>query len=74
MRQSRKYLVWRLSHLYDSLVAARLIVWFDDERDTAVIALLAGDKAQLGDLFYSTVGTRADQIIDQWKAERGRNR
>ncbi|MCL2423796.1 MAG: hypothetical protein FWD11_07910 [Micrococcales bacterium] len=70
VRQSRKYLLWRLSHPHDALVAARLIVWFDDETDTAVIALFAGDKAQMGDLFYDSVGTRGDQIVDLWKAEK----
>ncbi|WP_225037999.1 hypothetical protein [Mycobacterium canetti] len=49
-------------------MAVRLIVWFpDDER--AVIALLAGDKAQIGDVFYDSVGVRADAAIDQWKRE-----
>ncbi|CCK59093.1 Conserved protein of unknown function [Mycobacterium canettii CIPT 140070010] len=68
MRQSKRHPVWRLSHPYDPQVAVRLIVWFpDDER--AVIALLAGDKAQIGDVFYDSVGVRADAAIDQWKRE-----
>lgn len=68
VRQSKRHPVWRLSHPYDPQVAVRLIVWFpDDER--AVIALLAGDKAQIGDVFYDSVGVRADAAIDQWKRE-----
>ncbi|MCL2091088.1 MAG: hypothetical protein FWH11_07710 [Micrococcales bacterium] len=72
VRQSRRYQLWRLSHPYDGLVAARLIVWFDDEHNTAVIALFAGDKARIGDAFYASVGTRGDQVVDLWKAERMR--
>lgn len=34
------------------------------------MALFANNKAQMGDVFYDSVGTRADQIIDQWLRER----
>lgn len=30
------------------------------------MALFAGDKAAMGDVFYDSVGTRADQIIERW--------
>ena len=43
----------------------RIIVWFPAD-DQAVIALFAGDKARIGDVFYGSVGARADAAIDQW--------
>jgi hypothetical protein len=36
-----------------------------------VVALFAGDKATIGNVWYSSVGTRADVLIDQWKREVG---
>lgn len=69
VRQSRRYQVWRLSHPYRPEHAVRTIVWFPDGRH-AVVALFANDKAQMGDVFYDSVGTRADQIIDRWIRER----
>jgi hypothetical protein len=68
VRQSRRYPVWRVSHPYDPDVAIRLICWFPDDQH-AVVALFAGDKARMGDVFYDSVGTRADAAIDQWKKE-----
>jgi hypothetical protein len=35
-----------------------------------VLALFATNKAQMGDLFYETVGERADQAIEEWLRER----
>lgn len=66
VRQSRKYRLWRLSHAFDPEVAVRTICWFDSARDTAVVALLAADKRSMGDVFYDSVGSRADQIIEEW--------
>lgn len=66
VRQSRSYTVWRVSHPYRKGIALRLICWFPPEQDRVVVALLAGDKASMGDVFYDSVGTRADQIIDRW--------
>lgn len=66
VRQSRKYRVWRLSHPFDPRMAVRIICWFDPESDAVVVALFAGDKAAMGDVFYDSVGSRADQAIDQW--------
>ena len=37
-----------------------------------VVALLATDKAKLGDVFYDGVAARADPMIDQWKRDRVR--
>jgi hypothetical protein len=65
VRQSGRHEVWRVSHPYREGFAVRTIVWFPSQ-NTAVIALFANDKARMGDVFYSSVGSRADQIIDQW--------
>jgi hypothetical protein len=71
VRQSRKYRVWRVSHPYRDGIALRLICWYPPETpDTVVVALFAGDKAGMGDVFYDSVGTRADQMIDRWIAEK----
>ena len=69
VRQSRKHVVWRLSHPFDAQMAVRIICWFDDRSKTVVVALFAADKAAMGDVFYDSVGSRADQAIDQWKFE-----
>lgn len=68
VRQSRKFAVWRLSHPFDPDVAVRLICWFPDDQHV-VVALFAGDKARMGDVFYNSVGTRADAAIAQWQRE-----
>lgn len=71
VRQSRNHVVWRISHPYIPGVALRLICWFPpDEKDKVVVALFAGDKASMGDVFYDTVGVRADQAIEQWLNEK----
>lgn len=66
VRQSRRYAVWRVSHPYREGIAIRLIVWFAGD-NRVVVALFAGDKARMGDVFYDSVGTRADAAIDSWK-------
>lgn len=67
VRQSKRYPVWRTSHLYTAGVAVRVICYFPPERvDTVVVTLFAGDKATMGDVFYDSVGNRADALIDQW--------
>lgn len=68
VRQSRKHQVWRVSHPFRPGRAVRLIVWFPDS-ERVVVALFANDKAAMGDVFYDSVGTRADQIIDRWVRE-----
>lgn len=55
-------------------MAVRIICWFDDHSDAVVVALFAADKAPMGDVFYDSVGSRADQAIDQWKFENERKR
>lgn len=65
VRQSRRHQVWRLSHPYVEGIAMRLIVWFPSD-DQVVVALFAADKAHMGDVFYNSVGTRADAAIATW--------
>jgi hypothetical protein len=69
VRQSRKYPVWRLSHPFREGVALRTIVWFAPD-GRVVVTLFSNDKAVMGDVFYDSVGTRADQVIDRWLRER----
>lgn len=69
VRQSRRHRVWRVSHPYREGVAVRLICWFPPDSDTVVIALFAGDKGRIGDVWYDSVGARADAVIDQWLRE-----
>jgi hypothetical protein len=74
VRQSRTHRVWRLSHPFDADTAVRIICWFDPEDDVAVVVLFAADKAAMGDVFYDSVGPRADQEIDKWLREKERKR
>ncbi|MEV7807221.1 hypothetical protein AB0O28_30180 [Microbispora sp. NPDC088329] len=69
VRQSRRYLLWRVSHAYHPEVAVRLICWFPPGSGKVVVALFAAGKARLGDLFYNSVAARADPLIDQWIRE-----
>jgi len=67
VRQFRRFPVWRVAHPFHPGVAMRLIVWFPpEEEDLVVIALFAGNKAQMGDVFYDSVGVRTDGLIEQW--------
>ena len=61
--------VWRTAHPYDPEIAFRLICWFPPDSSTLVVALFAADKARMGDVFYNSVGTRADAAIRQWLNE-----
>lgn len=69
VRQSGIHQVWRVSHPYIPGIAFRLICWFPPHSDDVVITLFAGDKAGIGDVFYDTVGTRADHTINRWLKE-----
>jgi len=64
VRQSGVHQVWRLSHPYEPGIAVRTIVWFSGSK--VVVALLANNKAEMGDVFYNSVGSRADQQIDNY--------
>ena len=68
VRQSRDYEVWRVSHPFREGIAIRLIVWFPPDAPP-VIVLFANDKAQMGDVFYNSVGSRADQVISAYLRE-----
>ena len=70
--QSRKYQLWRVSHPFDPMVAMRTVVWFDPDRKETLLIVLAQDKKHLGNLFYNSIGDRADQIIEEYKRERDR--
>ncbi|HEV2640559.1 MAG TPA: hypothetical protein VGX23_35865 [Actinocrinis sp.] len=74
VRQSKRYRVWRVSHPYHPGTAVRLICWFPPDAQIVVAALFAGDKATIGDVWYSSVSTRADALIDQSKREIGYDR
>lgn len=65
--QSRRHPVWRVAHPFVRGVAIRLIVWFPPHRPgEAVVVLFGADKAQMGDVFYDSVGPRADVAIDRY--------
>lgn len=65
--QARRYPVWRVAHPFVAEAAIRLIVWFPPERPTEVVVVLfAADKAQMGDVFYNSVGSRADAAIESY--------
>ena len=66
VRQSRQNKVWRVSHPYREGIALRLIVWFPPEDGRVVVALFAGEKASMGDVFHDSIGSRADQVIERW--------
>lgn len=70
VRQSRTHRVWRLSHPFDQDMAVRIICWFDPHADVVVVVLFAADKAAMGDIFYDSVGARADQAIENWIFEK----
>jgi hypothetical protein len=70
--QSRQHQVWRTSHPFEEGIAVRLICWFPPKTDEVVVALFAGEKARIGDVWYSTVGRRADLVIEQWLREQAR--
>jgi hypothetical protein len=71
VRQSRRNPVWRVGrvgHPYVPGAAVRLILWFPPERpEDVVVALFANDKAQMGDVFYDSVGSRADVAISRYR-------
>jgi hypothetical protein len=73
VRQSRRHQVWRVSHKFHPDIAARLICWFPPEEKKVVVALFFGNKATIGDIFYNSVGERADIQIDKWIREKGQD-
>jgi len=67
VRQSGRHRVWRVAHPFDVDVAVRLIAWFPPDSGTVVVALFARDTARVGNVWYDSVGTRADVTIGPWK-------
>ena len=68
VRQSGKYQVWRVAHPFIAGAAVRLIVWFPpDHPNEVVVTLFAGDKARMGNVFYKSVGARADAAIESYR-------
>lgn len=68
VRQSGRYPVWRVGHPYTPNIAVRMIVWFPPEQsDEVVVVLFGADKARMGDVFYDSVGTRADAAIGSFR-------
>ncbi|EEN86013.1 hypothetical protein ATN38_02560 [Rhodococcus sp. FH8] len=67
VRQSGQHQVWRTAHPFDPDIAFRLICWFPPDSNTVVVALFAGDKSRIGDVFYNSVGPRADAAVRAWK-------
>jgi len=43
----------------------RVLCWFP-EADTAVVALVGGAKASIGDLWYDSATPRAELAVDHW--------
>ena len=71
VRQARRHDIWRVAHPFDHDVAVRILCWFPDERpDTAVVALVGGDKKVIQNLWYDSATPRAEAIIDQWIRQR----
>ncbi len=66
VRQSNDFEVWRTAHPFDPDIALRLICWFPPDSTTVVVALFAADEAAMGDVFYNSVGSRADAAIRSW--------
>ena len=64
IRQRTRYDLWRLGHPFHPDVCVRLIVHFD--HDTAVVALIGGDKLGVSDQWYDTASRRAEQDLDQY--------
>ena len=64
----------RTSHPYEEGIAVRLICGLQLKADEVVVALFAGERTRIGDVWYSSVGHRADMVISQWQRESVRRR
>ena len=69
VRQAHRHEIWRVAHPYDPEVAVRILCWFPDD-DTAVVALIGGNKAWISDVWYDSATVRAEAAVDQWIRER----
>src|ERR1700722_9070358 len=64
VRRAQRHVFWRISHPYDPGVAVRILCWFPDAE--TIVALVGGEKAALGDLWYDSAAPRAESAVDQW--------
>lgn len=64
IRQARRHLLWRLGHPYDADCCVRLVVHFDG--DTAVVALVGGDKRGVSDEWYDTATRQSEHALDHY--------
>ena len=53
---------------FDPAVAVRILCWFPVD-ETAVVALIGGDKAGISDVWYDSATLRAEGAVDQWLRE-----
>jgi hypothetical protein len=53
------------SHPYHPGVAVRIVCWFPDA--STVVAVVGGEKAAIGDLWYDSAAPRAELAVDQWQ-------
>lgn len=68
VRQTNRHEIWRLAHPFEDGVAVRILCWFPDDQ-TAVVALVGGDKSRIGDVWYDSAAPRAEASVDQWIRE-----
>jgi hypothetical protein len=68
VRQATRHEIWRIAHPFDPAVAVRILCWFPDD-ETAVVALIGGDKAGISDVWYESATRRAEAEVDQWLRE-----
>lgn len=71
VRQAKRHEIWRLAHPFDPEVAIRILCWFPDA-NTAVVALVGGDKVRIGDVWYDSATPRAEAAVDQWQREQAK--
>lgn len=71
VRQAKRYEIWRLAHPFVPDVAIRILCWFPST-STAVVTLVGGDKARIGDVWYDSATPRAEAAVDQWQREQGK--
>lgn len=72
VRQAMRHEIWRVARPFDPAVAVRVLVWFPDN-NTAVVALIGGDKAGISDIWYDSATRRAEVEVDRWLREEGRD-
>lgn len=64
IRQARRHIIWRLSHPYHHRIAVRVLVWFPTPTEALIVG--AGDKGDLGNIWYDHAVPQAELTIDHW--------